>query len=82
MKTSTSSGYGHVPQAQRNRFDATFGTHAGLPKARDVEAIALSNLQDDPISQRVFSRIRKVGEMIAGRWKTGGAEARDRRRGV
>jgi hypothetical protein len=80
MKTSTGDEHENMPCAKRDRSNATFETQASFPMARDIEAAAWSNLQDDPVIQHAYSSIRKLVEMIVTRWATGRARSRDRGR--
>jgi hypothetical protein len=50
--------------AQHSQSDATFGTPRRSPKARDIEALALSNMHGDPTMQFVSSRIRSASDRV------------------
>jgi hypothetical protein len=57
-----------VPIAKHNQPEATFGAPANYPKARDIEAIALSSLHGDPIMQHVSSSVCNACNRIVEQW--------------
>jgi hypothetical protein len=54
--------------AKQKRSEATVGTHGHSQKARDIEALVLSNLPGDPMMQLASSRIRSAGDRVVQRW--------------
>jgi hypothetical protein len=53
---------------KHDQSDATFGTRGRSPKARDIEAFAMSNLHGDPMMQLASSSIRSAGRRAVQRW--------------
>jgi hypothetical protein len=57
-----------APSAKHNRSEARLGAPTSSPKARDIEAIALSNLHGDPMMQYALSSVRNACNGIVERW--------------
>ena len=61
-------GAGGTPPVARNRLEAAFPMSAGRPKARDIEAIAMSSLYADLTPQYTRPPVRSAGGAIVERW--------------
>ena len=68
MTTSADDLHQRPPCAAHDHTELTSPAHGECPRACDIEMIALSNLQDDPLVQRVVSGIHDAGARIFQRW--------------
>jgi hypothetical protein len=68
MTTSADDSHQRLPCAVHDHTEPTSPALGDCPRACDIEMMVLSNLQDDPLVQRVVSGIHDAGARIFQRW--------------